>query len=736
MRTLLSRRQVVAFIFAIAVLITGLGLTAALYRAQTFLVAIEGSEPTNLPASKLNFTVGGVIAENFVTAAPVGAAFLSWRYSHPVRLQYITQTVVGPVDGSRAVRGVSVQYRDERGVWTEVLRASWSETEATRPHVLSFPEPSSLIAAAEWRLLALEGGRDDETIIGFLSPVLWNSSGAMALVNSLALDVLMFLSFFLAAVTFAVFNRKKAGFLLFWGGCIAVIVVMNVVTFWLIRLPILWAPDSLSYTVWPPFFSRMPGMNLIYVSLLRLMNFDQLHVLQINIMVLSYFAALNAIAVTMKRYWPFVPLTVFPLSWGNLVYHGSYILSEAWFISGLLIALSGLMSIVMGGGRKSAVWTGAGLLLTVCVKPVGAILIIPGILAYRFMSYPRPRQLLALAILPATLGYFVMSAYGYTVSGRFTPTSFEGISLSGYVAWMLDPNQLPEKYRDVGVKTVAELQEIYSALPPMSEPERFVDFTVEKINAALYLILLPRFTRAVAMASPELSKEVPAEWWMANRYQLAKTNDLLAKWAWNSIARNPARYVFNCILNYWALWRDSFVNYYTVGQWWRWRLYWAAYRLDDPEVRRFLPAEYNEYANRWRQATESHLIVGREFRLSSVRIHEFHRYIGWSLMIVSLVFSVMYVIPIRYNPCVAGMIIWALFVNAMFAGHVLFNTALPRYAEPMVALLPLLAALALFWFSQLARFSLPVVAPSLWNLIQLSGDLRKALLWPGPRRAQ
>ena len=105
-------------------------------------------------------------------------------------------------------------------------------------------------------------------------------------------------------------------------------------------------------------------------------------------------------------------------------------------------------------------------------------------------------------------------------------------------------------------------------------------------------------------------------------------------------------------------------------------------------------------------------------------------------MIVSLVFSVMYVIPIRYNPCVAGMIIWALFVNAMFAGHVLFNTALPRYAEPMVALLPLLAALALFWFSQLARFSLPVVAPSLWNLIQLSGDLRKALLWPGPRRAQ
>ena len=269
------------------------------------------------------------------------------------------------------------------------------------------------------------------------------------------------------------------------------------------------------------------------------------------------------------------------------------------------------MSIVMGGGRKSAVWTGAGLLLTVCAKPVGAILVIPGILAYRFIPYPRPRQLLALAILPATLGYFVMSAYGYTVSGA---SHRRRLNLTERICSLdVGSNQLPEKYRDVGVETVAELQEIYSALPPMSEPERFVDFTVEKINAALYLILLPRFTRAVAMASPELSKEVPAEWWMANRYQLAKTNDLLAKWAWNSIARNPARYVLNCILNYWAMWRNGFVNYYTVGQWWRWRLYWAAYRLGDPEVRQYLPAEYNEYANRWRQATESHLIVGRDF---------------------------------------------------------------------------------------------------------------------------
>ena len=338
-----------------------------------------------------------------------------------------------------------------------------------------------------------------------------------------------------------------------------------------------------------------------------------------------------------------------------------------------------------------------------------------------------------------------MSAYGYTLSGHFAPTSFEGVSLSGYVAWMLDPNDLPERYREVGRETVAELQALYSALPPMSEPERFVDFTAENINTAVYRILLPRFTRAVALAFPDLShrdqgtgrNDVLAEWWTSNRSQMSIANDVLAEWAWRTIRRNPIRYASNCILNYWALWRDSLVNYFTIGQWWRWRLYSEGYRLGGPEARPHLPADYNRYALGWRQATEPHLITGREFRLSSVRINEFHRYIAWGLMIAALVLSAMYLIPIRYNSVMAGMIVWALFVNAMFAGHVLFTSTLTRYGEPMVPLLPLLAALVLFSFGQLTRFSLPtargyVVSP-LWNLIQLLGNTGRALLWSGCR---
>jgi hypothetical protein len=720
---LMSKRQGIASILAALILLAGLGLTAGIYRAQTVLLAIQGSEPAaNFSSFKINFTVGGVIAENFITAAPAGAAFLSWQYSRPVRLHYITQTIVGPVDGSKALRGMSLQYRDETGAWTEVLRGTWSEKEVISQHSLSVPEPQSGAAAAEWRLVGLEGGADGELIIGHLSPIPWDSSGVMRVVNSIDLDLFMFLGFFLAAAVLAVFNRARAGIILLLGGCVAAFIVMNIVTFWLICPPLLWAPDSSSYTVWPPNFARMPGMNLIYVSLLKIMSLKHVHALQINVMLACYFAALVCIAGTMGRYWPFIPFTIFPLTWGNFVFHGSYVLSETWFISGLLIALSGLISLIMGGGQKLAVWAGAGLLLTVCVRPVGVILVLPTVLAYRFIpgSLAHRRQLVALVIGPPVLGYLVMSAYGYILSGRFAPTSFNGVSLSGYTAWMLDANDLPEKYQEVGREAVAELQTVYAALPPMTAPERFVDFTVDRINTAVYLILLPRFTLAVARFFPELShgdrriarSDVLAEWWTANREQMAMTNDVLADWARNSIARNPIRYAVNCILNYLVLWRDSFVNYVTVGQWWRWRLYLEGYRLGEPEVRRHLPAEYNEYADGWRQAIQPHLLPGREFRLLSLRINEVHRYIAWGVMIVALVLSVMYLVPTRYNLIVGGMIIWALFVNAMFAGTVLFTTALTRYGEPMVPLLPLLGALALVWVVDFARSSLSLGSPT------------------------
>jgi hypothetical protein len=106
-------------------------------------------------------------------------------------------------------------------------------------------------------------------------------------------------------------------------------------------------------------------------------------------------------------------------------------------------------------------------------------------------------------------------------------------------------------------------------------------------------------------------------------------------------------------------------------------------------------------------------------------------------MIAALVLAAMYLVPIRYSSVMSVMITWALFVNAMFAGHALFMRALPRYGEPMVPLLPLLGAFGLIWLSQLGRFLLPAaqryVISSLWSVIKLLGDIRREL-WSACRR--
>jgi hypothetical protein len=75
------------------------------------------------------------------------------------------------------------------------------------------------------------------------------------------------------------------------------------------------------------------------------------------------------------------------------------------------------------------------------------------------------------------------------------------------------------------------------------------------------------------------------------------------------------------------------------------------------------------------------------------------------------------------------MITWALFVNAMFAGHVLFNTTLPRYGDPMVPLL-MLGAMTLVWLAQATRISLPAAQRYVYLLasaIQPWGHIARAL---------
>jgi hypothetical protein len=295
------------------------------------------------------------------------------------------------------------------------------------------------------------------------------------------------MSCWLAVVAAAVIHRRNPRLILFVGGCAACIFVVNVVVFGLCRVPALWGWDSYTYLIWPPYPARNPGINFIVVSLFRLLGFHGLQALQLNLILLGYLGALAWLAAATKRYWSFIPMTALPVVWGVLVVHASYVLSEAWFLTAMLMAVSGLMALAFGAGRIAAAWAGIGLLLALCAKAVGPVLVIPAVLAYRFIPGPHARRcgLLALAITPALLGYVAMSIYNYTTTGRFSLQALGGWSLAGHVAWMLDPDDLPEEYRAAGREAVERVRAVYAQMPAMADVDRYVHFTTNKYNEGL-----------------------------------------------------------------------------------------------------------------------------------------------------------------------------------------------------------------------------------------------------------
>jgi hypothetical protein len=717
-------RQILASFLAAFVLASGLGITFLIYRAQTVIDAIDASTPApSLSPLSFYFVVAGSNPQNFITTDPAGVAFISWRYNHPVKIRYLVHNNVGAVDPAKRLRAMSFQYRDEAGKWNEAARASWSETEQG-PHIVNLPEPHVRTASAEWRVVALEGGSDGELVMGWWGPSPSFSRFA-TFVNDFDLDLLMLLSCWIASTVWAICYPRKAGLILFIGGSVACIFVVNTVAFGLYHIPALWSADANTYLVWPPHHYRTPGINLIFVSVFHLIGFRGLHVLQLNMIVFAYLGALAWLAAATKRLWPFIPMTLFPIFWGNFVTHASYMLSEAWFLTGFLMAVSGLMALVFGAGRVASAWAGIGLLLAVCAKAVAAVLVVPAVLVYRFIPGSRCRRLglVALTIAPSLLGYFAMSAYRYAYTGRFLLQQVGGVSLAGHIAWMLDPEDLPEEYRESGREAAAHVRAVYAGMPPMQDFNRYVDFTMSKYNEGLYAALKPPIETRMADLEPS----------QHTQDYYVKVNDLFAAWAKAAILRHPFLYTTHCALHFWGLWHYVLADYFTLGQ--SRRLTWEGFRQGDPTVNRINLPEYNNYRSyfpeyniynaSWRQATEQHLLAIREYRLLSIPATEWRHWVSWFFFATALIASALFLVPVCYGPPVSAMITAALCANAYVAGQALFQVALPRYAEMIAPLFPLIFAMILIGVAEaIARRRLPYAVHFKWRAHAEKGVLR------------
>lgn len=682
-----STRFAAALALSVGILTAGAFTIVKLDQKQARIVAVDGTAPAaSVPAYEINFAIGGSAPRNFVSSAPAGAAFLSWRYNQPVALQSFTHTVIGPFDPAKVMRSLSLQYRARSGLWVEAVTGEWPAAESNTTHSFALPLPHTIMFAEEWRIVALAGGGDGELNMGWISPTRHPPMpGKAEFRENLTIDKVLLLTVLLAAGAWAVFFPTNAGPILFLGGCLATVTAVNFVVFALLRLPLLWAPDTFTYLAWPPDPARTPGITAILQGLVAVFGFGGTHVFQINLMLVAYLTALALVATASKRFWPFVPLAILPYFWGPFVVHASWLLSEPYFISGFLVGISGVIAVILGSGWVIAAIAGFGFLLALCAKSVAVVLIVPALLSYRFFpGSPWQRRLaVGLLIVPSLLGYLAMSAVGYTLNGRFSPTTFGGHALLGQVAWMLDADDVAGPYHDVARDAVAHAQASYGEIPPITDPDRYIDHTTWKFNLALNGIVARFWEAANARGNS-------AEY----RARYAEVNDVFTSWAVKTIARHPVRYLTHCALHFWGLWRDSLSAYYTIGQA-RWMHLIHAYVDMDPADVRQRSESYNSYRSAWRADHEPRLagIVSRPLMIIDASGHRFQ--FAFALMVLALILSALYLLPITYPPLASAMIVWSLVVNAYVAGQALFQVTLVRYGEMIVPLLPLLAGLVL-----------------------------------------
>jgi hypothetical protein len=306
-----------------------------------------------------------------------------------------------------------------------------------------------------------------------------------------------------------------------------------------------------------------------------------------------------------------------------------------------------------------------------------------------------------------------MTLYGYMAYGRLSPHNLGGISLAGHVAWLLKAEDLPQQYRAVGQEAVADLRIVYAAMPPMTAPERYVNFTANNYNSALYGIILPRMWDRIVELNFGLindterrssgAKLTPRE----ELFVEVARDELLGAWARAAIVGDPISYFAHCVLHYWGLWRDSISSYYTVGQ--SPSVFYGPYRsfiwheataAENPYAKL-----YDDYREDWKLVNQDNLLASMQYPFMTIHPHLTDWYLASSLMMFSLILSFLYLIPVRCTGPIAAMITWALYVNAFTFGQALFQVSLPRFGEMIIPLFPLLAALILIAIQQLMRFN-------------------------------
>jgi hypothetical protein len=414
----------------------------------------------------------------------------------------------------------------------------------------------------------------------------------------------------------------------------------------------------------------------------RAFGFRALPLVQLAIQIACYAIAVWLMAFGSRRIWlgTFLLAAIAVQGWMTIV--APFIQTEALFTAGLTLFAGGLAASVLRPSTGALVSASLGLAIAIAAKSIGVVLVVPALMALRFIPKGRLRAA-AVLVAPSVAVYVAMSAHAYHRTGSLAPESAAGYSLAGHIVGMLDLNltdrpDVVEAIRTAIAPVLAKRPADLLPLNSRSRWEAYVDQTTSENAQILWPLLRPAM-------SPYISGE-------------PEQNEFLLRLSLASIAIRPYDYARHVAAHFYGMWRHLADHlFYDL----RFASIHIRHYLTAPEMDRLFgpaldappsAAELQSWANAQSNvplAIVSKVAAALRWLLRSLADTV---WLGFA----SLILSVLFLTPGRITWAYRAEIMLALSLNAYFLGHALLQSALSRYSAVAlpVALMLLLSLIA------------------------------------------
>lgn len=344
------------------------------------------------------------------------------------------------------------------------------------------------------------------------------------------------------------------------------------------------------------------------------------------------------------------------------------ILTEALFTAGLGLFAASLGALVWQPRAAAVIGAMFGIVLATLAKTIGIVLIIPALLAAKFLPHGIRVRYPAPIVAAGLVTIIAMASHNYIRSGVFAPESYAGFTLLGNVAWMLDDTYMPKSEltqqmvlaaEDVVRKRPDKLRTIDSR----ASVDRYVDYTADEYDELLWTTLYP------------IGQSHFDNWREQDEFYL--------RFAISSIRAHPVSYFIHDAAHFYGLWRDlgdsQSLREATIDI----RRQPLLQPTSGWEPRNTTPTSIlSSYPQR--QQLEMELDTQRALPLvfSSLLDNAWiNPTLTVSLGLLSLALSALFLLPIELANLYRTEIMIALCLNAYFATHALIMRSLPRYAD-------------------------------------------------------